>query len=231
MRNVFRQFLVSLGLSTTLAGAAQAAGQIAPYGDAATNTMYNLLFCDDLSLFKVRDGQVETGWQKLLFDKPDATAIRALAEDAKEESRIRVLAFNWLRNNKLPVPPRQLLGVIVEVPIEGGLDTLAAYPDGRVRYINHSGKLAIFEGATPQIQTKAKELVATAQSIVNRIGAWDKPRLAPPKKGNIRLTFLVSDGLYFGEGPFDAMQRDPIAAQTIQQATELLQLAVHTVLK
>jgi hypothetical protein len=40
------------------------------------------------------------------------------------------------------------------------------------------------------------------------------------------MTFLVSDGLYFGEGPFTLMQRDPVAAPLLKNAGELLQLVV-----
>jgi hypothetical protein len=37
--------------------------------------------------------------------------------------------------------------------------------------------------------------------------------------------------LYFGEGPFSAMQREPVAAPIIQEASELLQLVVNAVTK
>ena len=73
-----------------------------------------------------------------------------------------------------------------------------------------------------------KRLFAIAEPVVARIGPWNKPRLAPPKQGNIRLTFLVSDGLYFGEGPMSAMQSEAMAGPIIQQATELLQAVVAT---
>ncbi|EAQ76287.1 hypothetical protein WH5701_15811 [Synechococcus sp. WH 5701] len=53
-------------------------------------------------------------------------------------------------------------------------------------------------------------------------------RRAPPEDDNIRLTFLVSDGLYFGEGPMTVMQREPLAAPILQTATELLQAVVAT---
>ncbi|CAK6692615.1 hypothetical protein ICNINCKA_01248 [Synechococcus sp. CBW1107] len=51
-------------------------------------------------------------------------------------------------------------------------------------------------------------------------------RRAPPEDDTIRLTFLVSDGLYFGEGPMTGMQREPLAAPIFQRATELLQAVV-----
>lgn len=46
---------------------------------------------------------------------------------------MRLLAFNWLRRHGHTVPPRCLLGVVLEVPLEGSLDVLAAYLDGSVR--------------------------------------------------------------------------------------------------
>jgi hypothetical protein len=63
-----------------------------------------------------------------------------------------------------------------------------------------------------------------SQPIVERIGPWDKPRRPPPPKGSVRMTFLVSDGLYFGGGPLSAIQRDPLAGQVYASAVRLLHL-------
>ena len=71
-----------------------------------------------------------------------------------------------------------------------------------------------------------KSLFASSEAVVGRIGPWKEARLAPPRLGNIRLTFLVSDGLYFGEGAMSALQRDQMAGPVIQQATTLLQAVV-----
>ena len=70
-----------------------------------------------------------------------------IAVDPDIESRVRMLAFNRLRAMGLPTPAKQLLGTIIEFPQRGGLDTLAAFADGRVRYINQTGHPAIFECA------------------------------------------------------------------------------------
>src|SRR5262249_34368108 len=153
------------------------------------NFLYNALFCDDPSQFKPSGAEAPADWQVALFDpRPDAAAIRRIAENPDEESRVRILAYNWLRRHKHSVPPRQLLAVIVEVPVGGGLDVLAAYSDGRVRYINQTGKVAVFEGGPSQVDEKAKCLVATAVAAVKRIGPWEKKRLPPPGKGNVRIT-------------------------------------------
>jgi hypothetical protein len=94
-----------------------------------------------------------------------------------------------------------------------------------VRYINQTGKLAVFEGV-PSMQPLVQNLFKASQPIIDRIGPWEHSRLPPPKSGNIRLTFLVSDGLYFGEGPIPRMEQDPMAAQVIRNAAVLLQEVV-----
>jgi hypothetical protein len=203
-------------------------GSPSPYKLPEINFVYNSLFCEDLSQFRPNGAEAPAHWQAALFNsEPDASAIRRIAESNDEESRVRILAYNWLRQHKHAVPSRELLAVIVEVPLAGGLDVLAAYSDGRVRYINQTGKLAVFEGAPYQIEQKARSLVASAVPAVNRIGPWEKKRLPPPKQGNVRITFLVSGGLCFGEGPFSLMQREPTAAPIIQNSSELLQLVVN----
>jgi hypothetical protein len=118
-----------------------------------------------------------------------------------------------------------LLGVIVEVPLAGGLDTLAAFSEGGVRYINQSGKMVAIEGVGA-FSAHVKSLFKASEPVVAQIGPWQKSRLGPPQRGNVRLTFLVSDGLYFGEGPMSGMQRDAMAGPILEQATALLQAVV-----
>lgn len=199
-----------------------------PYSSEAANTIYNLLFCDSPSAFLARSGEEPAPWQATLASAPpDLQALQALAADGNQDGRVRYLAYQQLRHDGQSVPSRQLLGVIVEVPLAGGLDTLAAYSEGGVRYINHSGRIAVVDGA-PSMAHLVHGLFAESQPVVNAIGPWTEARRAPPERDNIRLTFLVSDGLYFGEGPLTVMQREPMAAPIIKRATELLQAVVAT---
>ena len=194
-----------------------------PYPGSASNDLYNLLFCDDPAAFAPAPGQAPAAWQATLFSEPaDRDGLATLAADAAREGRVRYLACARLREIGEPVPAKVLLGVIVEVALPGGLDALAAFAEGGVRYINQTGKVAVFEGVgtlTPHVQ----QLFAASEPVVARIGPWDRPRRSPPEPGNIRLTFLVSDGLCFGEGAMSVMQREPMAAPVIERATELLQ--------
>jgi hypothetical protein len=211
---------------------AEGSGLHRPYKESTTNFLYNLLFCDDLALFRAKDSTPPTGaWAILLSSTPRTDDVERIANDEKEESRTRMVAFNYLRSKKVAVPARQVLGVVVEVPLEGGLDTLAVFADGRMRYINHSEKLAIFEATPATMEDDRAKLMQAAAAAVAKIGPWDKPRRPPPPQGHVRLTFLVSDGLYFGEGPFSAILNDPIGGPVLATASDLLMKIVNATTK
>jgi hypothetical protein len=223
---MIRKLFATLGLGVATASSAVAAPPYSPYSNEAINEIYNLLFCDNVSSFAPKTSQKPVFWQEMLFsDPPDIPALESLATDSSQEGRTRSLAYWRLRTVGKKVPTKILLGVIVEIPLAEGLDTLAAYSEGGVRYINQTGKMAVFEGVT-SLQPLVQNLFRASQTIVDRIGPWERGRLPPPKSGNIRLTFLVSDGLYFGEGPAPQMQRDPAAGQVIQNASMLLNQVV-----
>jgi hypothetical protein len=202
-----------------------------PYAQSQVNFIYQLLFCDQPALFQPQPGIAQTPWQQILLsDRPDAAAIRRLAQDPTQESRCRILAYNWLRLNHLEVPKAELFAVLIEVPLERGLDVLATYADSSIRYINQTGNLTIFESAPSNLAAQANKVLAAGRMAITQIGPWDRPRLPAPSQGKIRLTFLVSDGLYFGEGPFPGMERDPIAAPVIHESGVLLNMVVETAL-
>jgi hypothetical protein len=161
-----------------------------------------------------------------LFSEPaDISALEALAADVSQEGRLRALANQRLRSAGKKVTGKILLGVIVEVPLSEGLDTLAAYSEGGARYINKTGKLGVFEGVA-SLKPLIQDLLKASQQVVDRIGPSEHPRSPPPKGDNIRITFLVSDGLYVGEGAMSQMQRDPMGAPVVRTATTLLQQVV-----
>jgi hypothetical protein len=197
-----------------------------PYASSATNGIYNLLFCDNRAAYAPKPGERAAPWQASIFSEPaDAAALEALAADASQDGRVRLVAYGRLRELGSPVQSRVLLGVVVEVGFADGLDVLAAFSEGGVRYLNKSGKVVVFEGID-SLRPLVRNLFEVSGSVVERIGPWDGPRRPPPGAGMVRLTFLVSDGLYFGEGPIDVMQREPMAGPVIGRAGELLQAVV-----
>lgn len=196
---------------------------IAPYAREDLNLVYNLLFCDDASLFKSTDDATRS----LFADGTEPTVVRAIADDRDEESRVRMLAYNWLHENAQPVPPKETLGVVIEVPLEQGLDVLAAYADGTVRYINHMGSISVYESYPAEIAAQAKEVVETAHGMVKQQPVGTRRRQAPPSLGDVRLTALVSDGLYVGQGAFEAIATGKQTAPVLQGAQKLLDLIVR----
>src|SRR6188474_2086582 len=150
--------------------------KVTAYPDRARNEIYNMLFADDVVALKPAT--------------PDGD-LAAVAADDEAESRVRAVAFRRLKaaGKTLPADP-PLLGVIVEIALDEGLDTLAAYADGRVRYINHAGGMTIVEEGSP-LRAQVDGLLLASQAVVARIGPWRGDRLPPPPTGQARLTFLV----------------------------------------
>ena len=201
-----------------------------PYGNKAADFLYNLLFCDNPDLF--RNGEQEkSALATVLSGAATREAVEMIAVDPDIESRVRMLAFNRLRAMGLPTPAKQLLGTIIEFPQHGGLDTLAAFADGRVRYINQTGHPAIFECAPAGVVGKANALMRASQRAVDRHGPSDEPRRPPPSGDLIRLSFLVSDGLYFCEGSYDVLDDYPEAGPVLTAGGELLVRLVDSVVE
>ena len=196
-----------------------------PYRSDAANDLYNLLFCDEPARF-VRKGTPQAVLAAVLAEPADRVVLESIAGDRDMESRVRMLAFNRLRAMNVAVPPRRLLGVILEVPQDGGLDTLAVFADGRMRYINQAERIAIFEEAPAAIAEKAQMVLDASQAVVDQIGPANEPRRAPPTDDLTRMTFLVSDGLYFGEAATDDMYADKLGGPVMGNAAELLNMLV-----
>ena len=195
-----------------------------PYTDSATNFIYNLLFCDDADLYKKNATYPYTYPFDILFSESSTvTDLQKIIDDSSSDPRIKVLAYNKQRSVGHQPNKKELLAVIVEIGMERGLDVLASFKDGTARYINQAGKILIWETTTDE---KANELIKTlfsnGESIIAQIGPWDKPRKPAPTRNNARLSFLVSDGLYFGEGPVDVLFKDSLANPALTSATQLL---------
>lgn len=198
---------------------------IDPYKDSSTNFIYNLLFCDNLNLYKEKKEQPYTYPFDILFSETSSiTDLQKIIDDKNSDPRIKILAYNRQLAIGHKPTKKELLAVIIEVGLDEGLDVLASFNNGTARYINHTGKILVWETTEDEAANKiTKDLFASSQNIVNQIGVWDKPRKPNPTKGNVRITFLVSDGLYFGEGPMNVLFNDPMASPALTKATELMQ--------
>jgi hypothetical protein len=88
-------------------------------------------------------------------------------------------------------------GIIVDAPQPGGLDTLAAYSNGSVRFIHHAGGAILWEpgpeGANP-LRPLVDALLEAAAAVPrsSQPASWTVP--ATPL-GNFQATLLTGDGL------------------------------------
>lgn len=217
-----------LGLSAALAGPADAGA--APYADPSANHLHELLFCDVPALYGPSAGAAATDWQALLYaPAAEVAAVRALAADAGQESRVRALAYGWLRQRREPVPAAELLGVVVEVALPGGLDALAAYRDGRVRYLNHTGRSVLIDARTPLIDPLVDALLAASGQAMPHAQPWERARGIGPGPGQVRIVMLTSGGLGRIEALFERLQRDTAAGPALLAASRLLEQVTLTV--
>ena len=182
--------------------------------------IYNLLFADNLEAFR----GFEPFFPELFDEEKNRLDLSAIAYDKDNESRVRVLAFRRLKETGVTADEKNLLGVIIENHFEnGGMDTLAVYSDGQIRYINQANKLIVSE--TPVDRKLQNEVFKLSQNLLPAIGRWDKERLMPPAKGHLRITFLVNGDIYFGQATSDTAFQDEKMAPV---AKALLQVLLKT---
>jgi len=148
-----------------------------------------------------------------------------LLADPTLETRQHLQAWNVLRD--LGVQPeaaeaKQVLGVVLEVALEQGNDTLAAFRDHSARLISHSGKLIVWESRDPQVDAMIDQLLTAGQQVAEKIGPWTEPRCVPPSQGNVRVSLLTPSGLHFGEGAFKVLARDRMAGPVITLGAKLM---------
>jgi hypothetical protein len=194
-----------------------------PYKEESTNLIYHLLFCDSLDLYKINTKPPYSYPFDVLFS-PASTIdqLQSIVDDNGADPRVRTLAYNKMLAAGHHPAQKELLGVIVEVGLDNGLDVLASFSNGTARYINQTGKLLIWETTDKTSAQLTDDLFEKSRRVVEQIGPWDQPRRPWPAKGMMRITFLVSDGFYFGEGAVNSFFEDPLAKPALSAATQLM---------
>jgi len=160
-------------------------------------------------------------------DKPGAIAIlQSILAMPDLESRHYLEAWHSLRDLGVSVPAdkaKDVLGVVVEVGMDRGLDLVAAYPDHHARYYNFSGAGVVWERPNGSFDKPIDDLLGAASTAVRVIGPWDKDRPAAPPTGQARINILTPSGLHFGQGSLNALSKDRIAGPVIGLAFQLMQ--------
>lgn len=209
-------------LSIFIARSASATELPKPYKSDVANFAYNLLFCDTPALFIQNKAlKPEMPLYRVLHARPtDTGTIRKIA-DSDGDSCTRMLAYDWLRAHKQPVPAKTLLGVVIEFGSPSSPDTVAVYADGNVRYIDEQEKLFSYGPNTKGLSPKARAFLARSRDLLARLDPWKEQRVPAPPYGFVRITFLASSGLYFGDGELRQMAKDKFGGATVRSAFDL----------
>jgi hypothetical protein len=205
----------------------------------AASLIAPFLFCDlplETWIAASRDSDAEP-WSSLARSadldrdghRDEAVALwRQVADSPDVESRQVLQAWHFLREAGVEPPAdiaKRVLGMIVEMPVQGGHDTLAGYADGSARYLNFSGKVVIWEQrADPDVSNALNAWLAAGEDLVQKIGVWDLPTLPDLSPGHARVLMLTPSGPHFGQGPAGALLGDPLARNVIEAAVAVMQL-------
>jgi len=194
--------------------------------------MYDLLFCDNLNLYmRTIKEPWDYPWSLLLPETATSTDYQKVINDHTLETRVRLLAYNKLRQDGHKTSNKELMGVIIEVGMESGLDVLASFKDGSARYLNHSGKILVWDTPDEQSENRRHNLFSKSEPVIQQLSPWEKPRLSPPRAGVARISFLVADGLYFSQAPVDELFKDMLVAPAMNAATHLMLYMTENAMK
>lgn len=164
-------------------------------------------------------------------DQPGAiAALREVVETPNLETRQYLQAWHALRELGIQPEPhraKQVMGAVLEVGLEGGLDTLAAYSDSTARYISHGGRTIVWDAVDEEITDLIGELLRAGQAIADNTSPWPGVRRPAPPENHVRLNMLTPSGLHFGEGPFVALAADPIGGPVIAAGTALMEALIN----
>jgi hypothetical protein len=162
-------------------------------------------------------------------DAAAAQAALARAPAADRETRLHLQAWHLARLAGMEPPPdgRDVLGVVVDMGLDLGLDTLAGFADGSARYLNHAGSGIVWEVPDMAVGQHVRRLLEAAGIVVSMGAPIEGERFGPPPRGHAMLSVLTRGGIYVGAGPQEAMAEDPRGGPVIAAATALLQLLVQ----
>jgi hypothetical protein len=134
------------------------------------------------------------------------TRLREILAMPDLETRTILWTWSSLREvgeNPDPKLAFEVLGVVLEVPVNGGFDTLAAYADGSARYLNYSGSAIFWDAPDTTVKALCEKLIDEAASA----GTATEPRstLKLPRD-RAQVTLLTRSGNYVASMPGPVMQ-------------------------
>lgn len=200
-----------------------------PYGDPATDWRYNLVFCDIPLMFQ---GSAQTAagkpWAPVFDPASEPDAILKVAQDQTIETPLRLLAYHRLRAQGVSALASDPLAMIIEMPQARGLDTLAIYAGGMVRYINQSR--AGLDNSDPacRVGELALTLMSLAPDVLPYASHPVERREPPPHvMPQVRISALTSDGCHVLEGTEESLEANSSVRAVLRLAGVLVEAVLE----
>jgi hypothetical protein len=143
------------------------------------------------------------------------------------ESRLWLQAWSLAREVGLPLSETsdRARGVVVDMGLDAGVDTVAGYDDGSARYLNQTGSGVFWDAqATPDVVIVAAvdALLAAGQAVVDGLAPLTVERPGPPAHGAATITVLTEAGFHVGTGPADELSQDRLGGPVFDAAVALM---------
>lgn len=189
----------------------------------------------DMSLEDWLDtGAASEGWERFADAKEfldagdEAQAVEALKKVVLHpalESREYLQAWHLLRQRGVwphAARAKMLLGVVVEVGLEEGIDIVAVYADKTARYDNFGGAGVVWGRPDASLDGEIDGVLTAAVALVARIGRRDSPRLPVPQPGHAGISLLTPSGLHCVAGEFERLAAQPLAGPVLTATSALV---------
>jgi hypothetical protein len=155
--------------------------------------------------------------------------LKGILQTPQAETRVSLLAWHALRAlGERPPAARaaEAQGVVIQLHNEGGLGTLAAYADGRVRWLSADGRAIARErpGADAPIDRAVADLLKAAQPLIEGTPSVEQHLAREVKQNYFRITVLTFGGLHVKEGFGPHLDGRHFAAPVLNASMKLLDL-------
>jgi hypothetical protein len=84
----------------------------------------------------------------------------------------------------------------------------------------------VWERPDSSLDFAIDDLLDAAKDVVAKIGPWQSDRPPAPPVGCVRMNFLTSSGLHFGQGRAEVISADPLGRPVFDLASVLMRALI-----
>ena len=151
-------------------------------------------------------------------------ALKNITKIPALDSRQYLQAFSGIREMGISMVVKPTVhGIVAEVGMPEGTDTVAVYADYSARYYNYTGAGVVWEHADGSLDQLTMRLMELATDLVTKIGPWQGERRPAPANNIARINILTANGLYFGEAPIEVLFGDAMSKGLMNGMFQLMQ--------